>query len=314
MEMDKIDISIIIINYNNFHLLDECLKSIYEFTNDISFEIIVIDNNSSEGDVSNITSKFKNVRLIKNKDNKGFSAANNQGFKIASGEYYLILNNDTIFFENTIKKIFDFVCSRKDRIFVGCRLLNTDRTYQESVMNFPSLWNTLCDSLFLSKIFKRNKFFNKNALSFNNVDDIIEVDVIKGAFMFCKSDDIKQLNGFDENFYFYSEELDLCKRFKDSGGKIIYYPKTSIIHIGGATVGDDKLFFYKNQAIARIQYFQKHLFGINFFLAVLFYYLGILIRIPIYFIFGILSFRHDYFNKSKHYFKQLFYYPKNVFK
>jgi len=310
---NKIDVSIIIINYNNFHLLDECLRSIYKFTNQISFEVIVIDNNSSEGDVSVITSKFRNVKLIKNNENKGFSAANNQAFKIALGEYYLILNNDTIFIENTIKKILDFVSKRSDRIFVGCRLLNADKTFQESVMNFPSAWNTLSDSLFLSKLFKRSKFFNKNALSFDNIQDVIEVDVIKGAFMFCSADDIKQLNGFDENFYFYSEELDLCKRFIDSGGKIIYYPKTSIIHIGGATVTNDKLFFYRNQAISRIQYFQKHLSGVSFLAAVIFYYLGILIRIPIYFFIGVLIFKPNYLNKSKHYFKQLFYYPKNVF-
>jgi len=312
--LNKIDVSIIIVNYNNFELLENCLNSIYQHTTGITFEVIVVDNNSNEGDVSEITSKFRNVKLIKNIDNKGFSAANNQGFKIASGEYYLILNNDTFFLENTIKKTLDFVCLRKEKVFVGCRLLNSDKTYQESVMNFPSAWNTLSDSLFLSKIFKRSKFFNKNALSFSSVSQPIEVDVIKGAFIFCRSEDIKQLNGFDENFYFYSEELDLCKRFKKISGKIIYYPETSIMHIGGATVKNDELFFYKNQAVARIQYFQKHLNGIRFLLAVLFYYTGIIIRIPIYLLFGIISFKVDYFSKSRHYFKQLFYYPQNVFK
>lgn len=310
----KIQVSIIIVNYNNFKLLDNCLKSIYQKTSDVTFEIIVIDNNSIEGDVAEITSSYDNLILIKNKENRGFAAANNQGFKIAKGEYYLILNNDTLFIENTIKKVLDFVHSRKDKIFVGCRLLNTDTSYQESVMNFPSLWNIFTDSFFLSKIFRTSKFFNKNAISFADTKSPVEVDVIKGAFMFCKADDIKLLNGFDEKFFFYSEELDLCKRFKNSGGKIIYYPEISIIHIGGASVKNDELFFYKNQTIARIQYFQKHFTGVKFLVAVVIYYLGVIIRIPIYFILCFVTLNKNYLSKSMHYIKQLFYYPKNTFK
>jgi len=311
--VNKVDISIIIISYNNFHLLEDCIKSIYQFTSGVSYEVIVVDNNSNEGDVTEITSKFSDVKLIQNSGNKGFAAANNQGFEIAKGEYYLVLNNDTILFENAIKQVFDFVSSTNEHIFVGCRLLNSDNSYQESVMEFPSVWNVFTDSFFLSKIFKKSKFFNKNALSFSLLKEVVEVDVIKGAFMFCKAGDIKELNGFDEKFYFYSEELDLCKRFKKRGGKVIYFPETSIVHVGGATVKRDQLFFYKNQAISRIQYFQKHLSGINFILSVTFYYLGIIIRIPIYLIMGVVTFNRNYFSKSMHYFKQLFYYPKNVF-
>jgi len=311
---NDIQISIIIVSYNNFDILKSCLNSIYKYTTDVIFEVIVIDNASTEGDVANITSPYKNLILIKNKENKGFAAANNQGFEIAKGKYFLILNNDTIFIENTIKKVLDFVHKRNDKVFVGCRLLNQDKTYQESVMDFPSIWNLFTDSFFLSKIFRKSKFFNKNALSFASISQFVEVDVIKGAFMFCKADDIRELNGFDKRFYFYSEELDLCKRFKNSGGKIIYFPETSIIHIGGATVKNDEFFFYKNQTIARIQYFQKHFFGIKYLLIITLYYMGIIIRIPIYFIIGLLTFKKNYISKSRHYIRQLFYYPKNIFK
>lgn len=308
-----IDVTIIIISYNKFRYTDVCLETLKKFTQGLNYEIIVIDNNSSE-DINFISHKYPEVVLIKNKSNRGFAAANNQGVNIANGEYILFLNNDTIFTENTIKKVFDFVESQSNSLFVGCRLLNTNGSYQESVMDFPSVWNIFTDSFFLSKLFKKNKFFNKNAVSFDSTNKITEVDVIKGAFMFCRTDSIRKLNGFDERFYFYSEELDLCKRFKNKGGKVIYYPETSIIHIGGATVKGDQLFFYKNQAIARIQYFQKHFSGSKFFLAIFFYYLGIIIRIPIYFIIGIVTVNSSYLSKSKHYFRQLFYYPKNVFK
>ena len=308
-----IDISIIIVSFNNLSFTKNCLESIIKYSSGVSYEIIIIDNNSTEN-IEEVTNQFDKIKLIKNESNKGFAFANNQGLKIAQGKYALILNNDTIFTENTLKTLFDYAEKRNEKAFYGCRLLNTDGSFQESVMNFPSVWNVFTDSFFLSKIFKNSKVFNKNAVSFSKQNDLVEVDVLKGAFIFGRLSDFLELDGFDERFYFYSEELDLCKRFKNNGGKVYYFPKTSIIHIGGATVKKDELFFYKNQAIARIQYFQKHFNGIEFLFGSLFYYLGIIFRIPLYFIIGILTLNTGLMRKSKHYFKQLCYYPRNVFK
>ncbi len=308
-----IDVSIIIISFNNLNFIKDCLESISKYSNGVSYEFIIIDNNSTEN-IEEVTSQFDKVKLIKNKSNKGFAFANNQGLKIAKGKYVLILNNDTIFTENTLKILFDYAEKNNEKAFYGCRLLNTDESFQESVMDFPSAWNVFTDSFFLSKLFKNSKLFNKNATSFSKENKIIEVDVIKGAFIWAMHQDLLELNGFDERFYFYSEELDLCRRFKDKGGKVYYFPKTSIVHIGGATVKNDELFFYKNQAIARVQYFQKHFKGIEFLFANFFYYLGIMFRIPLYLMMGIFTFKSSLIRKSNHYLKQLFYYPKNVFK
>lgn len=307
-----IKVSIIIVNYNNFHLINDCIASVIKYTKNITYEIIVIDNNSNEN-VEIVANKFNNIKLIKNNTNKGFAAANNQGIKIAKGKYILFLNNDTIFFENSIKNVFEFAELQNQSIMVGCRLLNLDGSFQESVMNFPSIWNTITDSFFLSKIFRKSTLFNKNAYSFRNLNSPIEVDVIKGAFMFCNSNSVKKLNMFDERFFFYSEELDLCYRFKLNGRKVYYYPFTSIIHIGGATVRKKEKFFYKNQFIARIQFYQKHFKGLRFTIIVLAYIFGVLIRVPLYFIFGFFSLNKNYIKKSGYYIYQLSNYPKNLF-
>ncbi|MBL1212940.1 MAG: glycosyltransferase family 2 protein [Ignavibacteriae bacterium] len=308
-----LNVSIIIINYNSFGLLKDCLESIFNFTVDFNYEIILIDNASTEGDVEEVTKKFENIKLIKNKKNLGFAAANNQGIKIAKGKYILLLNNDTEFQEDSISKVYDFAESTSEKLFIGCKLLNKDGSHQESVADFPTLLNTFMESFFLYKLFPKKKNFNKFHLNYKSTYTPTETDVIKGAFMFCDTKSIKKLGGFDERFFFYSEEVDLCKRFKDEGGKVIYYPKTSIYHFEGSGSSNNLWFRFKNLGIAKIQYFQKHFKGIKFFLIVAIHYIGIILRIPFYLITGLFGLNKFQILKSFYFFRQLFVYPKNIF-
>jgi GT2 family glycosyltransferase len=152
----EIDVSIIIVNYNSTEFLKNCLKSIEKFTSGISYEIIVIDNNSMTGDIDEILDNHNKIRLIKNNVNKGFGAANNQGVKVAKGKYALLLNNDTILFENSIKKVFDFAESLEGNEIIGCKLLNEDKSVQKSVYDFPNLLNVFTSNFFMYLLFPKS--------------------------------------------------------------------------------------------------------------------------------------------------------------
>jgi GT2 family glycosyltransferase len=309
----EIDISIIIVNYKSYDMTDNCIASIIKNTNGINYEILIADNSFEADSINSIQNKYPDLKIIKNEFNLGFAAANNQCINIAKGKYMLFLNNDTLFLENSVKKIFDFCESLNYSCFLGCKLLNEDLTHQDSITDFENIFNIIGENLFLYKLFPSLKLFNKYNKNREQSTSVIEVDVIKGAFMYCLTNDIRQLNGFDERFFFYSEETDLCYRYKKMGGKIFYYPDTAIIHLGKATVMKNLWFKFKNQSIAKIQFYQKHFSGTILFFSVLIHYLGILIRIPIYLFMGVVKLSKFNFLKAYYYSRILFIYPKNKF-
>ncbi|MGE5409582.1 MAG: glycosyltransferase family 2 protein [Clostridiales bacterium] len=300
-----IDVSIIIVNFNGLDLLRNCLNSLIEYTNELNYEIIVVDN-ASGNSIDQICSDYKNVILLKNDTNIGFAPANNQGIKIAKGKYILLLNNDTIFIENALKKVFDFAENKKDDLIVGCKILNADRTLQESVYEFDNVFNSIGENLFLYKLLPKSKLFNKYYQNHINIDYAVEVDWVKGCFLFCSSNVMKKLGGLDERFFFFSEENDFCYRFKNIGGKIYYFPDASIIHLGGASTENIPWFNYKNKSIAKLKLFRKHFSGTKLFTLLFLHYFGIGLRVIIYFFMGILSIRKSLIFKSLYYFKLLF--------
>jgi len=311
----NLDISIIIVNYNSGMLLYNCIESIVKYTENVSYEIIVVDNNSTDNSINKVLNKYEKVLiLLRNEENKGFATANNQAFKKAKGEYILFLNNDTIFIENSVKKCLEFIEKRNENIILGCKLLNKDYSLQPSVFDFLTLWNTFTSNFFLYILFPRSKYFNKYHLMNKKIDYTTEVDIVSGAFLLAKTTSILALNGFDERFYFYAEEMDLCYRHKQFGGKVIYYPETSIIHLKGETTKKNLWFLHKNRMRATIQIFQKHFKGIKFPLALVFHYIGMLIRIPILFLVGLFTFNFKYIKESYFFSKLFLYYPKNKFK
>jgi GT2 family glycosyltransferase len=309
-----IDVSVIIVNYKSTGLLKNCLNSVNEFTKEINYEIIVVDNNSMEGDIDKQLKNYDRIKLINNDVNKGFGAANNQGVKIAKGKYVLLLNNDTVLFENTIKKVFDYAESIDEKSIIGCKLLNENRSVQKSVYDFPTLLNVFTSNFFLYLLFPKSKYFNKYHLMNKGISAITEVDVVTGAFLFMKRKTFESLYGFDERFFFYMEETDLCYRHKKNNGKVIYYPETSIIHLKSKSAVGESWFKNKHRSISTITFFQKHFYGKEFYLSIIFHQIGLLMRTPLFLLAGVLKFNKELTKRGVFCFLLIFLIPSNSFK
>lgn len=277
METNKYMLSIIIVNYNTCNLLLDCLNSIYNTTN-INFEIIVVDNNSSDDSVFKIRSEFPEVKIIENRKNLGYAKAINHGFKESKGEIILFLNSDTIMIGDAIKETLNFLISRKEIGLLGCKLLNKDKTLQLSCRSFPSIWNYFTESFFLYKLFPKIKIFGKFYMSHFKYDKVQEVDVVMGAFMMIKREIFNKIYGFDEKFFMYSEETDFCYRAKNAGWKVVFYPNAEIIHIGGGSTKliPEKMFIESHKS--QIKFCYKHHRKLYADIEKFLIFLGVLVR------------------------------------
>jgi len=235
-----VDVSIIIVNWNTRDILRDCLQSVYEQASDINFEVILIDNASTDGSIEMVKNDFQRVILIENPENRGLAAANNQGMAIAKGRYVLLLNSDTVLLERSIAKTVAFSDTHPEAAVVGCRVLNQDGTIQPSCFMFPSLLNMLLSSSYLYKLFPKSRFFGRQHLTWWKRDDAREVDVVMGCFMLVRREAIEQIGVMDERFFMYGEETDWCYRFYKAGWKILFTPGASIIHLHGASTKQRK--------------------------------------------------------------------------
>lgn len=227
------DVSIIIVNWNTRDLLRDCLKSVYEQTKGISFEVIVIDNASSDGSVEMVKSEFYQVVLIENKQNRGFAAGVNQGIAVAKGRYALVLNSDTIVCDNAIEETMRYADKHPEAAMVGCQVLDNSNTIQMTCFRFPSVLNLFLHTFALNKIFKKNHFFGREWMLWWPRDSEREVEVVSGSFMLVRRNAIDDVGLMDEGYFLYYEETDWCYRFTKAGWKILFWPGAKIIHCHG---------------------------------------------------------------------------------
>ncbi len=229
-----INLSIIIVNYNVKEYLKNLINSIQKAAQDLSVEIIVIDNASSDGSVEEIGNLFPEVRLIPSDKNLGFGKANNLGLEMSTGKYILLLNPDTIVKENTFTELIKFLENNPEAGMLGCKVLNPDGTLQLPCRrSFPTPWVSFTKITGLSSLFPKSRFFAKYNLTYLNENEVNEVDAISGAFMFLRREVYEKIGGFDPQFFMYGEDLDLCFRTQKSGYKVFYVPHTEIIHYKG---------------------------------------------------------------------------------
>jgi len=244
-----VNLSIIIVNYNVKEFLQNLLHSIEKASSNISKEIIVIDNASDDGSVEVIKEKFPSVILIENKINVGFGKANNQGLEIAQGKYLLFINPDCIVSEDTFDKMISFFESYPDCGLAGCKILNSDGTLQLACRrSFPGPWTSFTKVTALSNLFPKSKLFARYNLTCLDENKTYEVDAVSGSFMMMRKEVYKKTGGFDEQFFMYGEDLDLCYRVQKAGNKVYYVHDTQVIHYKGestkrSNLDDTKLFY-----------------------------------------------------------------------
>ncbi len=229
-----IDLSVIIVNYNVKEFLLNSLDSITKAAKNISIEIIVVDNASDDGSIEALKEKYPDVILIENKKNVGFGKANNQALEIAKGNYFLLLNPDTIVREDTFEKMLDFFHSHPEAGIAGCKVLNPDGTLQLACRRgFPGPWTSFTKVMGLSSLFPKSKLFARYNLTYLNENETYEVDAVSGAFLMLKKEAYEKIGGFDPQFFMYGEDLDLCYRVQKAGFKVFYFHETEIIHYKG---------------------------------------------------------------------------------
>lgn len=302
------NISVIIVNYNTKKLLIECIDLVYKYTKNITYEIIIVDNNSKDGSILALKKfildkKDLNIRIIENKDNKGFGSANNQGMKIAKGKYIFLLNSDTKFLENSLEKLFNWMENHPKVGASSCRIINPPDVLQANGGNFPDLFRVFLWQTFISdipgitNIFGSYHYTPAIPLIKKMYKNAHRQDWVDGACFLIRKEVYKQVGGFDENIFMYTEEVELSYRIVQKGWEIWYLPITTIMHIGSSSTKSKEViqfpgisFGKENSILSEIKglhyFYQKHYPHWQFPVMRLFLKIGAILRI---FLFGFIG-------------------------
>jgi N-acetylglucosaminyl-diphospho-decaprenol L-rhamnosyltransferase len=251
-------LSIVILCWNDSKVIAGCLRSIYACTHEVDFEVIVSDNGSTDGSQECIRRDYPSVRIIENRANLGFARGNNVGIEESSGEYILILNPDTIIHEGALDRLVAFADRHPGAGGFGCRVLNPDGSYQGPARPFPTIWRDWMAVLCLRKLAYLSDRFISDTYTGWNGDTVREIDWQSGCCVMLPSALLKRLHGFDEQFFYHFEEVDLCRRVWSSGHPILYSPDPHITHLGGQSVNRFPVRFELERYRSRYRYYYKH--------------------------------------------------------
>jgi hypothetical protein len=232
-----IDISICIPTYNNKHILYNCLKSIFDKTKGITIEVIVCDDSSVDGTAGMLAADFPEVRLVKNQIRQGYTKTINRAIREARGDKILLLNNDTVFIDNPLSGLNDYLIKHAETGAVTCKMLNIDGSLQRgfNVRRFPDLWYMLWEALMLDRIFPKQFLTRHFSMLDFNPDLLQEVDQPAATFLLVRKTVLKRIGLLDENLPNFYNDVDLCLRIRKAGWKIVYHPGASIYHHGGGS-------------------------------------------------------------------------------
>ncbi|MFA5316005.1 MAG: glycosyltransferase family 2 protein [Dehalococcoidales bacterium] len=275
------DISVIIVNWNSFELLLKCLRSIYGIETIVKYEIIVIDNYSTEREIENLNQYFKDVKLILNNNNGGFAKANNIASGYAKGDVLLFLNPDTLLKDNLLDEMYEILIKINEKVgIVGPKILNIDGSIQKEAARYlPSVFSMFCNIFLLKRVFKNVGIFSEYI---SNYSVSQEVEFISGACLAIRKTLFLKIGGFSEDYFMYSEDDDICYKVIKMGLKNYYLASHEILHIGSACskkTYNSKMFecwFFKSR---RLYFRNKSL--LNFLILNVIYVLGSLFRITL---------------------------------
>lgn len=233
------ELSVVVVSYNTRRLLDECLRSIADATPpENGIEVIVVDNASSDGSREMVREKHPQARLITHAENRGFSVANNSGLDVARGRVLLFLNSDTRVGSKALIEPLEHLLKHPEVGAITVKLVtpNGERD-PDNHRGFPTPWNAICHFCGLGRLFPGSPRFNGYLQTYLDLDVTHPVDVVAGSFLMMPKSLLRELGGWDETYFFYGEDIDLCYRIRRAGYSILYYPHVEVVHHKGASSG-----------------------------------------------------------------------------
>jgi len=252
-------LSVIVVSWNTRELLQRCLGSVFASAADVAgLDVIVADNASVDGSAEMVAARFPQVTLIRNLQNVGFAAANNQAVQLARGDFLLFLNSDTEIVGAAIHEMLRYATDHPDVAVLGPQLLNSDGTVQPSRRRFPTVTTAFLESTVLQRWFPNHPALRAYYLLDRSDHETQEVDWLVGACLLVRSEAAKQVGLMDEGYYMYSEELDWCRRFAAAGWRIVYHPVAKVIHHGGQSSDQDLFRRHILFQHSKCRYFERY--------------------------------------------------------
>jgi N-acetylglucosaminyl-diphospho-decaprenol L-rhamnosyltransferase len=244
-------VSVVIVTYNALPWIERCLESVREH------ERIVVDHGSSDGTPDLLRERFPDVLLIE-QDNKGLGGGSNAGMRLASGDYFLLLNSDAWAVGDAVGRLLEFAEAHPEAAVVGPRLSNPDGSLQPSVRGFPTVWRLATEYLFLRKLAPRTRALNAFYGAGFAHDEVREAEFLMGACLLVRREAADTVGLFDEDFFMFSEETDWCYRFRQAGWKVLFYPGAEFVHVGGASTRQDWGPMFREQVRGHVRFLAKH--------------------------------------------------------
>ncbi|MDD5687527.1 MAG: glycosyltransferase family 2 protein [Elusimicrobia bacterium] len=264
--MTPAELSINIVNYNNRQYLLDCLKSIYENIHRVKFSVLVIDNNSTDNSTNLIQNKYPLVKILKNEKNIGFAKAHNIGFKLTDAKYILILNPDTLVVDDSIEKMVEYLEQNSKVGIVGPKILNPDRSLQYTGTKYPNNMNLLFETFFLDKFFPNSKLFGRHKGIYDSYSETAQKEYLQGSCLMMKKQVLADIGFFDEIYFMYFEETDLCYRANKKDWQICRLGNTSIVHFGGGETGFYDEFRIYQYYKSMLLFYEKHYSGVSIYI------------------------------------------------
>ena len=245
------DVSVVVVTLNALPWIERCLDSVR------GHERIVVDHGSTDGTLELLRKRFPDVRLIE-QENRGLGGGSNAGMRVASGDYFLLLNSDAWAVDGAIERLVEFAQAHPEAAVVGPRLSNPDGSLQRSVRGFPTVWRLATEYLFLRKLAPRSRALNAFYGAGFGHDRVLEAEFLMGACLLVRREAADTVGLFDEDFFMFSEETDWCYRFRQAGWKVLFFPGAEFVHVGGASTRQNWGPMFREQVRGHLRFLAKH--------------------------------------------------------
>jgi len=245
------DVSVVVVTFNALPWVERALESVR------GHETVVVDHGSTDGTLELVGERFPEARVIE-QENKGLGGGSNAGMRIASGDYFLLLNSDAWALDDAVERLAAFADEHPEAAVVGPRLLNPDGSLQRSVRGFPTVWRLATEYLFLRKLAPRSRALNAFYGAGFDHEEVREAEFLMGSVLLVRREAADTVGLFDEDFFMFSEETDWLYRFRQAGWKVLFTPDAEFVHVGGATTRQNWGPMFREQVRGHVRFLAKH--------------------------------------------------------